>query len=359
MSYIIHPIKYGLPEWYEFRKDYTGGSEIGTITRINDYGSIIKLFHQKVGLIEIENITNESMRHGQLLEKYIANEWWMYYDGTIEGTMRNQDEQLVVRNYDKIEGFITNEKAPYMMASVDGLMRPPVFNLITGEQINGIGILECKTISGYVADRWKLKIPLYHITQVQQYMFITECEYSEIALLEDGRKFRVEVIRLDMDIIEKIVSINTTFWENHILPAKKVYQEYLSCKAKGDLSGMEKCETEIIRLEPDPDSTDETKDFLTDRFKKEKIRCKGKQVDHQKAIKYDSCNKMIAIITKEKDRLRNELIKSIVELRSEYMDFDQGYVRLFTKSNSTKPQLAVEVRNELDKEKNNILEGML
>ena len=36
------------PEWYEFRRNGIGGSDVGCVLGLNRYDTVVRLFHEKV-----------------------------------------------------------------------------------------------------------------------------------------------------------------------------------------------------------------------------------------------------------------------------------------------------------------------
>ena len=89
--------------WYEFRQRGIGGSEVGTVLGINKYDTALRLFHQKVGTIEIKREDNERMFWGRTNEDKIA-EVWSYYDGTQDGYVENYTNNKMVRKCRSVKG---------------------------------------------------------------------------------------------------------------------------------------------------------------------------------------------------------------------------------------------------------------
>jgi putative phage-type endonuclease len=76
------------PEWYSFRKNGIGGSEIGTILGLNKYDTVVRVFHEKAGTVEPRKEDNQFMFWGREMEDKIAD-IWRYYDGTDDGYIEN------------------------------------------------------------------------------------------------------------------------------------------------------------------------------------------------------------------------------------------------------------------------------
>lgn len=319
----IHPIPYGTDEWYDFRKNGIGGSEVSTVLGLNKFDTVMRLFHEKVGSIEPRRIDNNAMFWGRELEDKIAD-IWEFYDGTDYGYIDNRKEGKVIRNCRKVNGYVVNPKYPWLYASVDRVMNiKGGVNLITGEALTEEGVLECKTASSFTTASWQDGLPIYHLTQVQQYMLVLETDYSEIAILEDGRKFIVEKIARDDALCEKIASITKMFWENRILPARAAYKKQRELELQGKFDLAEKHEAIVQRHEPDPDNTEAYREFMEERFLKEQESVEGNFEQYSQARKYTFFTRFKDRIESERDLLKNTLIRDMEAVGAEMIDFGE------------------------------------
>ena len=150
-------------DWLAYRRNGLGGSDIATVMGLNKYKSSHELFYEKVeGATETpENI---SMFMGKYMENSIA-ELWSYWDGDLESMMKNFRENIQVRKCRKVNAYLVNPDYPHLFASVD--------RVITKGDAGKEGILEIKTISGWVSDQWLGGIPPQYLVQLQQYLLIT------------------------------------------------------------------------------------------------------------------------------------------------------------------------------------------
>lgn len=99
-----------------------------------------------------------------------------------------------------------SKEHPFMIADVD--------RLIVGEDAG----LECKTSSAYNADKWADgNIPLHYVMQCYHYMAVTGKRVWYIAAVILGREFTYRRLEWDDDLIERLISIEDDFWNNHVV----------------------------------------------------------------------------------------------------------------------------------------------
>jgi putative phage-type endonuclease len=308
-------------EWYDFRKDGIGGSEIGTVLGLNKYDTVVRVFHEKVGTIEPRKEDNEKMFWGRELEDKIA-EIWKCYDGTKEGYLENHKNGKIVRDCRNINGYVVNPKYPWLFASLDRVMNiKGGINLITGAPLLNEGVLECKTLSYWGAQIWQDGIPIYYLAQVHQYMIILESDYAEIAILQDGNDFRVEKIPRDDLLCERIIEISKMFWENRVLPAKEAFAKRQIAEIQRNLSEIEKYDAIIQRHEPEPDRSEAYKEFMEERFLKEREVIQGNILQYDLCKKDTLLRKISGRIDEERTGIKNMLLKFLSQYGAEVIDF--------------------------------------
>ncbi|MCE5225241.1 MAG: YqaJ viral recombinase family protein [Porphyromonadaceae bacterium] len=308
-------------EWFDFRRNGIGGSEIGTVLGLNKYDTVIRLFHEKTGTIPPRMDDNNLMFFGRILEDEIAK-IWTYFDGTTDGYIENYKNNRVIRTCRNVNGYIVNPKYPWLFASVDRLMNiKGGFNLLTGEPLKTEAILECKTLTYWASQIWEDGIPIYYLTQVHQYMAILETDYAEIAILKDGNKYQVEKIQRDDVLCEKIIEISKNFWYNRIVPAQEAFAKKKEAEKQGNIFEAEKHEGLIQRLEPEPDNSESYREFMEERFLKERESMEG-------TIElFDICkkDKVLAgvgnLIDDARNGLKNQMVKAMAEHGAEMIDF--------------------------------------
>ena len=175
-------------EWLRLRKSGIGGSDAGAICGVNPYSSAMKIFRDKTSE-EVEEQDSEAIRIGHDLEEYVAQRF-------------TEATGLKVRRSNYMYRSVEN---PFMIADID--------RVIIGEDAG----LECKTASAYNADKWADgNIPLHYIMQCYHYMAVTGKRVWYIAAVILGREFTYRRLEWDDDLIQRLISIETDFWNNRV-----------------------------------------------------------------------------------------------------------------------------------------------
>jgi putative phage-type endonuclease len=317
----IYHIPHHSDEWFEFRKNGIGGSEIGTVLGINNYDTNVRLFHEKIGNIEHQKFDNERMFWGRINEDNIAR-IWSYYDGTKDGYVENFNNGKIVRKCRNINGYIVNPKYPWLFASVDRLInKDGGFNLITGEPLEQEGLLECKNMSYWVSQRWEDGIPIYHLAQIHQYMAILEIDYAEIAMLVDGGTLQVEKIQRDDELVERILEISKDFWYNRVVPAREAVKKRDLVDMEGNMHESEKWEAEIQRVEPYPDDSEAYSEFMNEKFVKVRETIDGTMELYHLAKRDNFLRALKKAIDTQRTGIKNVFIRFLNQGGAESIDF--------------------------------------
>ena len=175
--------------WLHLRKSGIGGSDAGAICGVNPFSNAMKVFKDKTSE-EIEEQDNEAIRIGHDLEDYVAQRF-------------TEATGLKVR---KSNFMYRSTEHPFMIADVD--------RLVVGEDAG----LECKTASAYNADKWADgDIPLHYVMQCYHYMAVTGKRVWYIAAVILGREFTYRKLEWDDALIERLISIEDNFWNNHVV----------------------------------------------------------------------------------------------------------------------------------------------
>jgi len=247
---------------------------------------------------------------------------WKYWDGTKLGYLKNYVSGKLIRKCRNVNGYVVNPKYPWLFASLDRVIsKKGGMNIITGEPLETECVLECKTLSHWMSIKWESGIPISYLAQIHQYMIVLECNYAEIAILRDGNKFEVEIIERNDDLCERIIRISKAFWENRILPAREAKEKMNISDASGRLEEAQKYDGIIQSLEPDPDSTEAYKEYMSERFLKERERVQG-TMEMYHLCKRDRLLLGIAnLIARNRFLIKNHLIKFCDKYGSELIDF--------------------------------------
>lgn len=166
----------------------SGCPDAGAICGVNPYSSAMKVFRDKTNEV-VEEQDSEAIRIGHDLEEYVAQRF-------------TEATGLKVRRSNYMYRSVEN---PFMIADID--------RVIIGEDAG----LECKTASAYNADKWADgNIPLHYIMQCYHYMAVTGKKVWYIAAVILGREFTYRRLEWDDDLIERLISIEADFWNNHV-----------------------------------------------------------------------------------------------------------------------------------------------
>lgn len=177
-------------KWLKERKSGIGGSDAGAICGLNPYRSPIAVYQDKTST-ETDDTDSESMRQGRDFEDYVARRF-------MEETGKKARRANVIYK---------SREHPFLFANVD--------RMIIGENAG----LECKTASAYSADRWKDgHIPESYELQCHHYMAVTGADAWYIAVVILGKDFLWHRIERDEDLIRNLISIESDFWNNHVIP---------------------------------------------------------------------------------------------------------------------------------------------
>ena len=337
------------PEWHKFRENGIGGSEVGTVCGMNKYGSRIKLFYEKIGAVKPNNEPREILLHGNFMEEYIES-WWKYFENNIEQTMVNKLSDNVVRKCRKVNGYIVNDKYPWLFASPDRMIVKGQPRLVEdergdvrfGEALSKGGIVEMKTVNGFVAREYVEfgSIPPYQIMQVQDYMTILEIDYAEYAILEDGRKFYVVPMEYNKALSDKVIEDTYDFWYNHVTPAKELYREYARLYMSGKKSEAEKTLERIHHYEPEPDSSDLTREFIASRYHQKIETVSGDVSLLNRSIEYKRLSRLIKKLEERKDTVYNGLMNFCVQNGCYQVELPGGgYYKMVRKGKNASHQL--------------------
>lgn len=192
-------------EWLKYRKLGIGGSDAGAICGLNPYSTAISVYLDKINE-DTDGFDNEAMRQGRDLEEYVAARF-------------AEETNMKVR---RANVMYAHDRYPFMFANVD--------RMVVEENIG----LECKTTNILNADKWKDgDVPAHYQIQCHHYMAVTGAKAWYIAVVILGKEFKYVRIDRDEEIIHNLISIESDFWNNHVL--KRVMPDPDGSKAADDI----------------------------------------------------------------------------------------------------------------------------
>ena len=157
-------------EWLEERKKGIGGSDAAAIIGKNPYKSNVKLWREKTGKEEPEDISDKPyVKYGTLAEEHLRELFKLDYP----------DFEVI----HKENTIIKHPKYDFLFANLDG----QIIDKTTGE----MGILEIKTTSilkSMQKEKWKERIPENYYCQILHYLNVTR-----IFICNTSCRFKVNV----------------------------------------------------------------------------------------------------------------------------------------------------------------------
>lgn len=258
-------------EWLEARKKGIGGSDVGKICGLSNYGSPLSVWVDKTGYIKKEKVDNRFTKWGKILEPVIANEF---------ANEKVLPDNLKLFNSDAL---FQSREYPFMLANID--------RLILDENNNIVSFLECKTASEYRRDEFDEAIPDEYMLQIQHYMSVLDVEYCYIAYLIGGSDFGYQKIARDDGIINDVINIESEFWklvETNSMPEAS----WNDGNALQEMFGKTKAESLIIS----PDDIEKLEVINSYNEKKTELSALEKEVETLKNQvcqiigEYEECN---------------------------------------------------------------------
>lgn len=297
-------------QWYDYRQNGIGASEVATVLGLNPYKSSIELFYEKIGQKSISREENAAMFWGTELESVIA-EKWQYWDPASpdqETMIKNFRSKNIVRKCERVNRYIANPAMPHLFVSLD--------RRIHKQEQRGEGALEVKTISGWSSDQWEAGIPPAHIVQLQAQLMICDFNYGELAILKDGRTMEVFPFEKNETIQKTIIDKTRVFWD--LVIEAKGYITQMS----EEVEGMnDHYQSQIDALAPEPDGSISYENYLKEKYKSPGGGLmKGEAVHYDIAKQYQATMGHIGQLEEAKRECSNKL-KSVM---GEYdvLDFD-------------------------------------
>jgi predicted phage-related endonuclease len=336
-------------QWHVHRRKFINSSELGVITGVVKYGSPIKLFYEKLGLVA-PNEGNEFTFLGTYYEDSIRD-LWRYHTGEAGSYMKNYEDGRKIREYIDIDCYLSNPKYPWLSGSVDGLIDYEAYhglNLSTMSRLDGYGVLECKRISSWAARSYDGDVNPGHLLQVLSYLIITELKYGEVAsMLEGGLK--VDVVLPDKNVQEQILDVSRDWYLSHLVPGLKAKEKYDKAMIMDDLSMLEDAQHEMQSLEPSVDGSDDYKNYLSDTFTKDREFLQGSDELYVQARKSVTLKKVINSLEAERKVINSTISREHNRAGAEYFAFgpekELGYTRYYTKGSNKRNELNLKVKD--------------
>ena len=343
----VTEIKDRTPEWFEFRKNGLGASSAAIVCGISPYKpTLMEFYHEKVGTMESERFMSSPAFWGIELESQVAEKWG-YYDGTEEGYMSNFDSGNVIRNSSPLVGFVQNPKYPHLYCNLDRVIEKGSRKLnedgtLSDEITTKPCPLEIKTMNGFVYKKYD-GVPDMYILQVHQQMLIMECDYAEIAILIDGRGFKVFPIERNEEIIEIITESTYDFWKR-VIQGRQAFIQAEQAKEDGEYDKYDDWMGVIQHLEPEPNDNEHYSAFISETHEVEQEIMQGDEDLLMQCKHLQTVKSMIKQLEKEKRELENKIKNEFRKESVEKIEFPaNGYMRYYQRANNNTKMLDVRI----------------
>lgn len=260
-----------------------GGSDAGSILGLSEYVSRYELWGIKAGLYEPQKFETSSTFFGRFFENHIVD-LYQYWGGDFDSLSSNfSTGTKVIEVEDKIYHY-SDDEYPFLQCSPDRIV-------LKHPKYKGQGILEVKTIAGFVANKYEAGLPPVYYAQMQHNMMITGLEWGDFVILKDGRDFDVLHIKRNDEFIEDLKKQEIEFWDRvqktiQAIKEKKTYTEF----------------------EPEIDGTEAFAKFLKAQYQGKEETIYGDALDLENAMIYDSSNKQIKALEAQKQLAQNSLM---------------------------------------------------
>jgi putative phage-type endonuclease len=211
-------------EWLAHRRTGIGGSDVAGILGLSPWKTPLQVYLDKTGEADpVEE--NDAMYWGNVLEAVVAEEF-------------AKRTGLKVRRRNQI---FRHKQFPFLLANIDR-------DIVGADEL-----LECKTTSGWNKDQWGEQgtdqIPFPYLCQVMHYLSILGYSAAHVAVLIDGRDFRIYRVPRNEELIATITDRCIAFWLNHVAaeipPAPTSAEDLQALYSKGGQGGVAVASVEI------------------------------------------------------------------------------------------------------------------
>lgn len=265
-------------DWLAWRRLGIGGSDVAPICGLSKYSSPMTVYLDKLGeLPPLED--NPKMKAGRVLEPLIAD-WFVAETG-----IRVMQQHFIFQH----------PQYSFMLANID--------RWVIGQNAG----LEIKNTSEYLRDEWiPEKVPTEYMLQSNHYMAVTGADRWYVAVLIGGWDFQWRVIERDEELIQNLITIEDSFWKDHILEKSPPEVSYQDTNRINETFPQSNEDSYVHLLEKDYPTI---KEFLKARIdvkeaqnKEETAKNKIKMIMEEAEIAYFQGEKMFTWKTGKKGR---------------------------------------------------------
>lgn len=303
-----HKIESHTDDWYAFRDNGVGSSEVGCMMGLSPYKLALSLFEEKIGLKPQWTEGNVATYWGTHMEDLIAKTWEKTDPLVEDSYVENDYEGVILRKCHKVKGYLTNPDYPYLFSSPDRIINKGQLRVDTGELNDEEGILEIKTANIFAMKKWEAEVPPAYIMQVQQQLLVTELEYAEIAIFDNLRNLKIYPIVKDDKACDYMLAELEEFWQR-VEQGRNLMVEYNHYKAAQDHDKMNEIFNEISNIAPTPAEGQEFlyKEYLNEQYKAEPIQVTGTDTLHNDIVQIKQLDDIMKKAKERSEALKNNL----------------------------------------------------
>lgn len=179
-------------DWLASRQNGLGASEGAAVLNASPFQSEYSLWAEKTGFIARREINQNNADLGHKIEPVAAE---MFKARTGFPVLRLGDFSVM-----------TDEEWPWLFVTHDYL---------TEDTERGLGVIECKAVSGGASHLWIDGPPLYYQIQIQQEMLIARAKWGVFAVVFGGPSWRFEIYEQTFNptFATTLVEKTRAFWE--------------------------------------------------------------------------------------------------------------------------------------------------
>ena len=177
------------PAWLEMRRTGIGASEAACLLGTNPWKSIIKLYAEKIGAVEQDDLSNNEA---------------VFWGTKLEAVIRDVFAERTGRQIDKGGVLLRSTRYPWALATLDGWT--------SDRELGPYWPLEIKTTGAARGGDWVDGPPEHYVVQVHWQMLVTDTPRATIACLVGGQKMVWADVERDDVLIRKLVNHAVEFW---------------------------------------------------------------------------------------------------------------------------------------------------
>jgi predicted phage-related endonuclease len=313
-------------EWHRYRLQGVGSSECASALGRDRYKPKLRLHLEKTKQWDPTFEDSFQTYRGRCIEQSIMRDYWRFYTTDKESVLLNMiNSDYVPKKYGKVRGFYHNDKYDWLYSTPDAKAPKGLPKLTDGTINETETLIEAKSIASYYAKSFIIGFPEAYLIQTQSQLVVTELEYVELMLLEDGTIPALYGFDYEPNLCEIIIEGTKEFMDNARETIKyiKIKEEALIHGRTDELADIE---YEITKREPGPEDSDSYAEFLTERYKERQMEnvMIGNDGQYRLALKLLEIKETLKPIEAEKKLIENTFKEQMGKAEANSINFDEG-----------------------------------